>query len=406
MRAFLGTRAFLSAAAFAASAAFASPARAEEIVLVSGTTYDARDVALLDKDVRFTFSVGGGHATVVVPMDRVDARSLLGLFIARTVSNDGAGQLRIARFALARGLLAEAATRFRRAATIDPALAKDRDEGLASIADAETEIVLKSAEQSVRMGRNDLAAPKAREALSRAAVGSPLALRAAGILDLSLRLADHDRERAKADAEARAAAEEAAEQAAFEGALASADKAATGALARRAKAADPTVSASEALRQLESAETGLRDARRSLATARPLAGARVAEVDKRDGDALVLLVATHLDLADLYRQQRRFDKARDRVRAALVLDPQSVRAQQTQDRIEQDLRTPPPVPYDPFDTPYYAPSFVYSETYGFPYARRVVTPYAPYAPCSPYRGCSPGFSFGWHSSSLGFFFRW
>ena len=49
MRVSPATGALLAAAAFAASAAFASPARAEEIVLVSGTTYDARDLTLLDK---------------------------------------------------------------------------------------------------------------------------------------------------------------------------------------------------------------------------------------------------------------------------------------------------------------------------------------------------------------------
>ena len=398
-------------ASLASALVFASPARAEEIRLVSGATYDARDVSLLEKDVRFSYSVGGGHATIVVPMERLDARNLIGLLSARANPADGGAQLAIARLALSRGLLPEAAARFRRAAAIDPTLAGDRDAGLASIVDAETETLLKSAEQDVRRGRTDLAAPKAKVAFSRAIPGSPLALRAESLLDLSLRLADRDRERAKADALAKEAFAVAAAVAAFDADLAAADTSILSAVAKRAKAADPGVSGSEALHHLESADVLLRDGRRSLSNARPLAGVRVAEVDKRDVDALALLVANHLDLADLYRQDRRFDRARDRVRSALLLDPSSVRAQQTTDRIEADLRTPVPPPYGPYG-PYdggYSAPLIYSETFGpaYGYGRgygRVISNYPrPYAPCRP---CAPTSYFGYRSSSFGLFFRW
>lgn len=406
-----------SVALLGSALAFSPAARAEGIVLVSGTTYDAHDVTMLDKDVRFSYSVGGGHATVVVPFERIDARNLVGLLTVRANAADGKAQLAIARVALSRGLLPEAAARFRRAALLDPALAPARDEGLAAIGDAETDALLKSAEQDVRLGRTDLAGPKAKEAAARAKPGSPLALRAAGILDLATRLADRDRERAKARILAQEQAAIDAAQANLDANVSAADTSILSAVAKRAKAADPGLSAAEAIRQLEAADVLLRDGRRSLSNARPLAGEHVQEIDKRDADALSILVANHLDLADLYRQGGRFDRARDRVRSALLLDPQNTRAQQTTDRIEADLHAPPQqAPYDPFyGGGGYAP-LIYSETYGSGfglgcgYGARVVSPYG--RACGGYRGyggcrsCGSSGAFGYRSSNWGFAFHW
>jgi hypothetical protein len=385
---------------------FAAPllapaARAEDVVTVSGARYDAYDVVLLEDGVRFSFTAGEGRATLTLPFDRISGQNLLDLLSARAPSKDGSAQLRVARVALARGLLPAAAARFRRAAQVDPSLAGERDLGLAAVQDAETAELLADAEREVRRGRNDLAVEKARRAAVRAPEGSALRLKAEGIVDLAGRLADRDRERAaKASAE-KVAKAQAAERAAFDAFLRAADKALAAALGHRGRAADPDVSASSARGSLEAADGQLREARRQLALSRDNPAARTAEIDPRDDDALSLLLANHLDLADLYRAERRFDKARDRVRSVLVLDPQNGRAQTTADRIEQDARVPVQPPYDGgyydagWSTGYALP--------GVPYVRRysVVSPY-PYV--SPYFRSNRLLHGSWGGG--GFSWRW
>ena len=398
MRAPLWLGAFLLVAA----PVLAPVALAEEVVTASGTRYEATDVVLLEDGVRFTFYVGDGRATVTLPFDRLSAQNLLDLLAARAPAKDAQAQLRVAKVALARGLLPAAAARFKRAAQLDPALAGERDLGLAAIQDAETAALLADAEREVRRGRNDLAVEKARRAAARSPEGSPLRAKAEGILDLAGRLADRDRERAAKAAAENTAVAVAAEKAAFDASLRAADKALAAALGHRGRAADPDVSATQARLSLELADGQLREARRLLAVAATSPAARLPEVDARDQDALGLLIANHLDLADLYRVVRRFDKARDRVRAVLVLDPQNSRAQTTSDRIEQDARIPVPPPYD---DPYYDPGFSVGYALpGVPYVRRYSMPYSPYPYYSPYYRSSSWLRGGWGGGS--FSWRW
>ena len=364
----------------------APSARAEDVVTVSGARYAAHDVVLLDDGVRFTFEVGAGRATLTLPFDRISGQNLLDLLAARAPSHDGQAQLRVAKVALARGLLPAAAARFRRAAQVDPSLAGERDLGLAAVQDAETAAILAEAETEVRRGRNDLALDKARRAVERTVEGSPLRARALGIVDLAGRLADRDRERVAKAAADKTAKQQAAEVAAFEASLRGAEKAIGAALGHRGRAADPDVSATQARQSLELADTQIREARRLLGVARDNPAARLPEVDARDRDAVGLLIANHLDLADLYRAERRFDKARDRVRAVLVMDPQNARAQTTSDRIEQDARVPVPPPYDP-DGYFAGYDSGYSLGYalpGVPYVRRYTNVVSPYPYVSPY----------------------
>ncbi len=388
----------LGLAASALSAVFlARAASAEEVVLSSGARYEASEVVLLENAVRFTFHPGGGSATVTFPFERIEPHNLFGLLLARTPANDPAAQLRLARFALDRGLLADATYRFRRAAQMDALLAPERDAGLAAVARAEAERVLSEAENDLRRGRSDLALAKAKDVLKRVPPDSDLAAKANGLADLAGKVIDRDRARLEAEAKAKGAAAAAAAEEAFRAALARADKTILSAVERRQKAADPNLGGSSAVRTLESAETQFREGRRLLALARALAGVRADEVDARDKDALGLLVATHLDLADLYRRQRRFSKALDRVRAVLVLDPENSRALDLQARIDEDLRTPV---YPPPDFYPYEPALIFDSGYGFG------------TPCPGYRW-SPGFYRGsrwsglsWSGSHWGFRFRW
>lgn len=396
----------LALTVLATALAAAPPARAEEIQLVSGTRYDASGIELLpgkspaQGDVRFTFRAGAGSATVTLPYDRIEARSLFGLFLARSNPADAQAQLALARFALARGLLPEATARFKKAAEQDPSLATARDEGLALVRDAEGEKVLTQAEEELRRGRSDLALKRANEILAKAPKESPLAARAAGLRDLASKVVDRDREQREALEAKREAARVDAARAAFDATLARADKAFQSALKDRDRAADPDATATAATKSLESAAALLREGRRLMGTLGD-PGPRRAEIEQREGAAFGLVIATMLDLADLYRQQLRFDRARDQLRAAQILDPQNPRIREIRDLVEQDLHAPPtyPPPYEDV----WSPGFAYGVGYVGPSyygGGRVVA--------RPYGGCCgrSGFALGWGGSGWGFMGRW
>ena len=410
------------AAALLLLAATAPAASAEEVVLVSGARYDASEVAFLapkegskvgtEATVRFTYRMGGGRATVELPFSRVAPSSLFELKLARTRGADGASQLELGRFALEQGLLGQAAARFRRAAEIDPSLVAARDEGLAAVRDAESERLLVAAEAELKRGRSDLAFAKAKDVKVRSAPGSALAARADGLAELARRVIERDRIRLETEASARAAAADVADRNALEGSVAKADKAVGLAQAQRGKAADPDVSATDAAKALENAEDHLLNARRALAAARGVAAERFEEIEKRDVEVVALLAATYLDLADIERVRRRFDRARDLVRAAGVLEPSNTRVREVRDLIERDLAAPPPPPppdpYDPFWGPTVYGGFSY-ETYGLPYVTPYATPYRRYGP-APYRtGLHYGgasFIRGWRMGGMGIRIGW
>jgi hypothetical protein len=358
-----------------AAAAFAPAASAEEVVLRSGARYEAKTVEILpgatagEGNVRFSFVMGKGGGTMTVPFDRLEPRNLFGLVLSRTGASDAKGQLALARFALARGLFAEAEDRFRRAATLDATLVPDRDAGLAAIRAARNQQALAAAESDLKRGRSDLALGKAQDVLARSEPGSDVAARAAGIVDLATRVLERDKKRLAEQAAVAAAAAQAAQGAAFDSAIARADAAILAGVKERAKVADPGLSAAGATRALEVAEARIREGRRLLQGAFANAGERLADVEARDKEALELLVATDLDLADLHRQARRFDRARDFLRAAQALEPANPRVREIRDLIEQDLRTPPPYYPDPDEVPsvLYYPSFGTTIPYSYPY---------------------------------------
>jgi tetratricopeptide (TPR) repeat protein len=393
----MGFVALAPLAAFSLAAAFAPLARAEEIRLVSGTRYQASDVEVRPGttpgtgDVKFTVYAGTGHATLSLPFDRIDPGSLFDLVLLRTKPGDPAGQLFLARFALSRGMLLEAENCFKKAAALEPTdatLAADRDAGLASIAAARAEQALVAAEKDLKRGRGDLAIEKARDVAAKAPPGSSIAARAAAIVDLASRVVDRDRRRAEAEDAARSEAAAAAHKAAFDATLLRIDVAVNAGLKERDRVADPNLGASAATNALESAAARFREGRRLITAAIPTAGTRLSELTGRDKDVLGFLVTTDLDLADLYRQDRRFDRARDYLRASQALDPTNPRIKELRDLVEQDLHTPvAPPPQD-----YYEPT-VLDAYYGgyYPYGSTVISG----SGCRPYCGSSLGYG---HSS--------
>jgi hypothetical protein len=395
----MSPRALLAVVLASAAVALARPAAAEEVLLASGTRYDATEVVLVgEAQVRFTFRVGSGTATVTMPWERLDPWSAFALRAARTASGDARGQAALARFALERGLPQEATRRWEKAAALDPALAAERDAGLVAVRDAGLLAALDAAALDVKRGRGDLALGKARDVLAKATPGSVPAQRATSLVELAESVAARDAARRAAAERERADAAEKARSETLSAALARSDRFVRSAVEQRERAADPQVSASSAVAALERAETALREARQSLEVALEAAGDRRPEVEPRDREAFALLLATHVDLADLYRQERRFDRARDRLRAAMVLAPDDVRAREVRDLLERDLREPPPRP-DPWDDPY-VPAFR-SVWVGGPFLSSPVVVGRPYG--GPYRHRFVG---GYSGSGWSFRLRW
>ena len=403
----------------AAATALAPRACAEDVVLISGARYDARNLewtegtSVAEGRVKFTYAVGGGSVTLEFPMSRIDPWSLLSLKSARTPSKDGKGQLDLAKFALAHGLSPEAARRFRRAAELDVTLVPDRDAGLRAVEDVGLARELAQAERDLKRGRSDLALATADAVAAKADPAGGLVDRAKTLSGLAARMLETDRVRLAAESKARAEAAALAEAQAFASGLARADKSIRGALADRAHAGDATLSASEATKTLESAEAQLREGRRVLAATRSSAGDRIAEIDGREKEALPLLVATQLDLADLYRQQRRFDKARDYLRAAQVLDPDNARVKEIRELVERDLNAPPPQDErpDPFSSGYYGGGLSTGTYYGGAYYPGLGSPCpcpTPYVRPIPYvtPGFRSGFGYRWNHGGFSFHFGW
>lgn len=328
-------------------------ASAEEIRLRSGTRYDATDVSLRPGAapgtgrVRFSFVIGAGRGTVELPYERIEPVSLFGLALARTAPDDAEGQLALADLARGLGLFTQAEQRYRRAADLDATRGPARDAGLLALVLSKAETALAAAEAEIKRGRSDVAIVRTREVLaslpSDDPAAGPLRERAQSLHSLAASVADRDLERRAAEDAARTVAAAQAASAALAAATTRAEAALASAVADRGRVADPNTAAPTAQRLLEGAEARLREARRQLDVALRVAPPPArADLEARDRDVLALLVATQLDLAELHRQGRRFGRARDFLRAAQVLDPENPRIREIHERIEQDLRQPPP----------------------------------------------------------------
>ena len=99
-----------------------------------------------------------------------------------------------ARFALAQGLLGQAAARFRRAAELDPSLVAARDEGLAAVRDAESERAARRGGGGAQARPQRPAFAKAPDVRGAPRPAAPLAARADGLAELAQRVIERDRD--------------------------------------------------------------------------------------------------------------------------------------------------------------------------------------------------------------------
>lgn len=327
-------------------------AAAETLVLTSGKKVKAAGLELEDDAVRATLHVDGGTAVVRYRFDRLDPFHLVDLLERRWIVGqdaraDGAAALRIAGVAQRFGLLDEAVVWFARAAELDPGLVPARDAGLEVIRTARVDGALGVLEDLLRAQQPGKLVGAADEVLA-GELGLLLtpaeALRVNALRGLATKLLAKD----EPAAEPVLAPEPAPPLPAAVGltkatakAVERVDAAIAKARAARDQAADPKLSNARARRLLETGARSLLDARRALRELpQPLPPAvldRAAVVD----DALV---TTWLDVAELYREARRYQTARRFLRAARLIDPESERAGE----IEQKLEGPPPgeLPYE------------------------------------------------------------
>ena len=332
-------------------------AAAETVRLADGKALEAEAVAFREDHVEVTLRRDGGTARIVLRFDKLDRGDILPLWDRTHDHESAADVLASADLAMRLGEHAEAANRYEVASRLDAALMPQRDAGLARIRTIEADAAVSDVERRVRDG-NDLrgAVTLARALLeddSAAALPEKQRRRIEALGVLAEKLAAREAER-----EAKAAAPipepdptpQPAAPVAEPPPAAPADDSALAAirhrigafvyradLAREA-AASVTITNHRSIRHLETAADAYLLARRLVRDA----PAHLAEPLAVIGDDLRLaLVTTYLDLADLYRQEGRFEEARARVRAALILDPGNEHAWELRRLIEHDLRNPP-----------------------------------------------------------------
>jgi len=347
----------------------ATPARAETVQLRSGRTLKVESVRLGERVLNVTIRKDGRTARVDLRFELLDPRGLLRLFDRSTDALDGRSRLRSARLALEFGERGEAALRFQEAARLDPRLASERDAGLGMLRSLEAADALVDLETRLRAGsdpRGSLGLASAllegphSEALS---AGQKMRIQALG--DLAGRLLQREvLRRLQGEAKQAAAAQPGQPPAspapapppgpapqsspvvdAAEEPIERVRGLARKAMHAREAAADPKITTRRAIRHLEVAAKALLDGRRLMRTLDMYASDESAQLSD---DVRLVLVATYLDLADLYRQEGRFDAARARIRAVLILDPGNEEAWEQRQLIEDDLHREPVPLQDPY----------------------------------------------------------
>ncbi len=334
----------------------ASAAQAETVRRKDGKVLDVAGVTFQGERVQVVVEQDGRPVRVVLRLDQLDPADVLPLWDRTHSHEDAAAVLASADLAMRLGLHAEAAGRYEVAFRLDPTLRAKRDAGLARIRAIEADAALRDVEVRERAGR-DLrgAAAIARALLADAALPDATRRRMETLARLAVKLAERADARAAqqqadaADAAAptpaptpEAAAPPAPPPPQAGGALA-AIRQRLGAFVHRADlareaAAAVTITNRQAIRHLETAADAYLLARRLV---REAPAALTLDLAQIGDDLRLALVTTYLDLADLYRIEARYDEARARVRAALILDPGNEHAWDQRRLIEDDLRNPP-----------------------------------------------------------------
>lgn len=396
--------------AFLLVCGLAAPARAETVRLKDGKALDVEAVEFLDDRIQVTLLRDGGTARVLLRFEQLDPHDILPLWDRTHRPEDASAVLASAEVALRIGDLPQAANRFEVAARLDAAFIPQRDAGFARIRRVEADAAVRDLEGRVRDGRDLRGALTLAQTLldgpqaERLPAKQRRRIEALAILagKLVAREVERSQEEESAldgstppappsepspDAPAPAADDGAALPPG--GAALAAIRHRIGAFAHRADlareaAAAVTITNRQSIRHLETAADAYLLARRLVRDApADLQGALGGVAD----DLRQALAITYLDLADLYRQEGRFEEARARVRAALILDPGNEQAWEQRRLIEDDIRNPP-LPLEAERRPavefyYWSPSPYHVAPYwGHP---RTV-PHAHYRRAVPYRG--------------------
>ena len=339
--------------------ACARTAAAETVRRKDGKVLEVAGVTFQGDRVEVVVEQGEHAARIVLRLDQLDPDDVLPLWDRTHSPEDAAAVIASADLALRLGQHGEAANRYEVAFRLDPSLRARRDAGLARIRAVEAAAALRDVEARVRAGA-DLrgSAALARALLEDAALSPAQRRRVATLARLAEKLADREDARAAAPApapEPPTPAEPKADAPAATPAPPSPDAALAairhrlGAFAHRADlareaAAAVTITNRQAIRHLQTAADAYLLARRLVREAPATLAAALAEVGE---DLRLALATTYLDLADLFRQEGRFEEARARVRAVLILDPGNEHAWELRRMIEDDLRNPP----EPLDVP-------------------------------------------------------
>ena len=319
----------------------ATPAHAERIVLRNGYALDASDVSLTTDGVRATLRRGGGTVRVTYAYGRIEPLSLMRLLERHADPEDAAARLRMARAALEAGLYEEAVDLHEQAAELDPALGVLRDKALATVRARRVAEAMADIERLLREGEDPRDAATLAGALLVGPLGGSLRPVERQRVRTLARLAQRMVERQAAAANAGAAqpagplpAQPSAGPPAPVDRLAALEAKAR---AARERAADPSLDDARALRHLEQAAVALLDARRLLQS---LPTQIVTSLGDRPEALFELLLATWLDIADIYRLARWFDEAHTRIRAVLILDPGNPGALELRRLVQADLVGP------------------------------------------------------------------
>lgn len=148
----------------AAGGAFA----AEDIFLENGTSRRGEILEVLEDGIRVKGAFKGGQVEMVLKSDHLDAAWFYGLR-DRAAGEDAKAHLKLAMWAIEKGLFSRAEAQVRRARELDPELLKDLAAGgrLVEIREGIAARILESARRDAKEGRLGLAGSKTELLLAR-----------------------------------------------------------------------------------------------------------------------------------------------------------------------------------------------------------------------------------------------
>jgi hypothetical protein len=317
-------RPLLAAALASALAAAASPAWAlEDILFEDGQVRRGEILEVLEDGIRAKGKAkSGGIVEMKIPESKLDAEWFYNLR-DRAAGTDAKAHLRLALWALDRGLFSRARLQVRRATELDPALVKDIQEGkLPEIRDGIAAKILESARRDLKAGLADRALQKVELLLARMP-DTPAGAEAADFLPEVEAAAVAKEEKDRADARAKLAeAERKAEEerdralAPVEETLQKAKKLGSAGLQE-----DNQPKALEMVGQALKMAEGALERMDSLAKSHEGDEAMRARVAELRGRTVAAMVKGHLHRAEMYVWRGSHPQAKAEIEKVEALDP-------------------------------------------------------------------------------------